>query len=55
MSQVSYNYLTAKDVYEVENYFKRQMQDNVKSIEVREKRLLPYRAYELLNGNQHIY
>ncbi len=47
--QVSYNYLTAKDVYEVENYFKREMQDNVKSIEVREKRLLPYRAYELLN------
>ncbi|MDE6284485.1 MAG: hypothetical protein K2M17_01945, partial [Bacilli bacterium] len=47
--RVSYNYLTAEDVSEVERYFKQQMADNVKTIEAKEKKLLNFRAYEILN------
>lgn len=46
--RVSYNYLTAKDITEVEKYFKQVMQENVRQVEVKEKRLLPFRAYEIL-------
>lgn len=46
--RVSYNYLTAKDITEIEKYFKKVMQENVRQVEVKEKRLLPFRAYEIL-------
>ena len=46
---VSYNFLMAKDVLEIDNYFKKQMQENVKVVIPREKHLLNVKAYELLN------
>ena len=46
---VSYNFLMAKDVLEIDNYFKKQMQENVKVVVPREKHLLNVKAYELLN------
>lgn len=49
--RVSYNYLFAKDINEVDNYFKKEMQENVKAIEVKEKNLLNLRAYEILGFN----
>lgn len=49
--KVSYNYLYAKDVNEIDNYFKKQMQENVKVVEAKEKKLLNLRAYEILNYN----
>ena len=39
----------AKDVFEIDNYFKKQMKENVKVITPREKHLLNVKAYELLN------
>lgn len=47
--QVSYNFLTATDVSEVDNYFKQQMRDNVKVVVPKEKHYLNVKAYELLN------
>ena len=47
--QVSYNFLMADDVLEIDNYFKKQMKENVKVVVPREKHLLNVKAYELLN------
>lgn len=47
--QVSYNFLMADDVLEIDNYFKKQMKENVKAVVPREKHLLNVKAYELLN------
>ena len=47
--QVSYNFLMADDVLEIDNYFKKQMKENVKVVVPREKHYLNVKAYELLN------
>lgn len=47
--RVSYNFLTADDVMEIDNYFKQQMRDNVKVVVPKEKHYLNIKAYELLN------
>ena len=47
--QVSYNFLIADDVLEIDNYFKKQMKENVKVVVPREKHYLNVKAYELLN------
>lgn len=47
--QVSYNFLMADDVLEIDNYFKKQMKENVKVVVPREKYYLNVKAYELLN------
>ena len=47
--QVSYNFLMADDVLEIDNYFKKQMKENVKVAVPREKHYLNVKAYELLN------
>ena len=47
--QVSYNFLMADDVLEIDTYFKKQMKENVKVVVPREKHLLNVKAYELLN------
>lgn len=47
--QVSYNFLTATDPLEVDNYFKKMMSENVKEVVPKEKHFLNVKAYELLN------
>ncbi len=47
--QVSYNFLMAEDVLEIDRYFKKEMKENVKEIKPREKNLLNVKAYEILN------
>lgn len=51
--RVSYNFLVSSingnDVMEIDNYFKKQMRDNVKIIKPQEKHYLNVKAYELLN------
>lgn len=47
--RVSYNLLTAEDVLEIDRYFKKQMNDNVKVIIPEEKEYLNVKAYEILN------
>lgn len=47
--RVSYNFLQASDVMEVDKYFKVQMKNNVKVILPKEKHLLNTKAYEILN------
>ena len=47
--RVSYNFLQASDVMEVDKYFKVQMKNNVKVILPKEKHLLNAKAYEILN------
>lgn len=47
--RVSYNFLQASDVMEVDKYFKVQMKNNVKVILPKEKHLLNSKAYEILN------
>ena len=47
--RVSYNFLQASDVMEVDKYFKVQMKNNVKVILPKEKQLLNAKAYEILN------
>lgn len=46
--RLSFNYLTANDVFEVSEYFKKQMKENVKVIEPKEKNLLNIGAYQVL-------
>lgn len=48
---ISYNYLMASNVLEVDEYYKKQMTDNVKMEEVKQKRFLNLRAYEILGHN----
>lgn len=47
--QVSYNFLMTDNVLEIDNYFRKQMKENVKMVVPREKHLLNVKAYELLN------
>lgn len=47
--RVSYNFLTANNVMEIDNYFKKQMRDNAKVVTPKEKHYLNVKAYELLN------
>ena len=47
--RVSYNFLQASDVLEVDRYFKIQMKENIKVILPKEKHYLNVKAYELLN------
>ena len=47
--RVSYNFLQANDVLEVDRYFKIQMKENIKVILPKEKHYLNVKAYELLN------
>ncbi len=47
--QVSYNFLMAEDVLEIDRYFRQQMKENVKQVKTREKHYLNVKAYELLN------
>ena len=47
--RVSYNFLQASDVNEIDKYFKIQMKNNVKVILPKEKHLLNAKAYEILN------
>lgn len=49
--RVSYNYLQASDIYEIDNYFRVQMKENVKVILPKEKHLLCARAYEFVGYN----
>lgn len=44
----SYNYLTALDELEVDNYFKHEMSENTKVILSEEKHFLNFKAYEAL-------
>lgn len=45
----SFNFLMAPDVLEVDEYFKKQMRENVKVVLPQEKHFLNVRAYEILN------
>lgn len=47
--RVSYNFLQASDVLEVDKYFRFMMKNNVKVILPKEKHYLNVKAYELLN------
>lgn len=47
--RVSYNFLIAPDVMEVDKYFKTQLKENVKVITPKEKHFLNVKAYEILN------
>ena len=47
--RVSYNFLQASDVNEIDKYFKIQMKNNVKVILPKEKHFLNAKAYEILN------
>lgn len=47
--RVSYNFLQASDVLEVDRYFKIQMKENIKVILPKEKHYLNVKAYELLS------
>lgn len=47
--RVSYNFLESSDVMFIDNYFKKEMKDNVKVILPKEKHYLNVKAYELLN------
>ena len=47
--RVSYNFLNAEDVLEIDKYFKNEMRNNVKVVMPKEKHYLNVRAYELLN------
>ena len=47
--RVSYNFLMADDVLEIDKYFRTQMRDNVKVVVPKEKHYLNIKAYELLN------
>ena len=47
--RLSYNYLMSDKVNTIDNYFKKEMKDNVKVIKPKEKKLLNMRAYEILN------
>ena len=47
--RVSYNFLNASDVLEIDKYFKNEMRSNVKIIQPKEKHYLNVKAYELLN------
>ena len=49
--RVSYNYLHAKDVLEIDRYFRREVEENVKIILPKEKHLLNALAYEMINYN----
>lgn len=49
--RLSYNYLMAENTLEVDEYFKKQMKDNVKVVLPVEKHFLNVRAYEILNYN----
>ena len=51
--QVSYNFLMAEDVLEIDKYFKQQMKENVKQVKTREKHYLNVKAYELLNYSKN--
>ncbi len=45
---VSYNYLTAKDVNEIDEYFQKKMKENKKVSPIQEKSLLNLKAYEII-------
>ena len=47
--RVSYNFLNATDVLEIDKYFKSEMRSNVKVVMPKEKHYLNVKAYELLN------
>lgn len=47
--RVSYNFLNATDVLEIDRYFKSEMRSNVKVVMPKEKHYLNVKAYELLN------
>ena len=47
--RVSYNFLNATDVLEIDKYFKSEMSSNVKVVMPKEKHYLNVKAYELLN------
>lgn len=47
--RISYNFLTANNMLEVEEYFKKEMKENVKVVESKEKNILNIKAYEILN------
>lgn len=47
--RVSYNFLNAEDVLEIDKYFKNEMRNNVKVVMPKEKHYLNVKAYELLN------
>lgn len=49
--RVSYNYLMSNDEWEIDNYFKSEMKNNVKVVLPKEKHLLNPKAYEILNYN----
>lgn len=47
--RVSFNFLMANDVLEIDNYYKNEMKNNVKMVIPEEKHYLNVKAYELLN------
>lgn len=47
--RVSYNFLNATDVLDIDRYFKSEMRSNVKVVMPKEKHYLNVKAYELLN------
>ena len=49
--RVSYNYLMSNNEWEIDNYFKTEMKNNVKVVLPKEKHLLNPKAYEILNYN----
>lgn len=49
--RVSYNYLMSNNEWEIDNYFKTEMRNNVKVVLPKEKHLLNPKAYEILNYN----
>lgn len=49
--RLSYNYLTAKDVNEIDVYYQKQMKENVRVAISKPKNLLNNKAYELMGLN----
>ena len=47
--RLSYNYLMSDNPSTIDDYFKREMKDNIKVLKPTEKKLLNMRAYEILN------
>lgn len=47
--RLSYNYLTSQNISEVDEYFRRELKENVKIIKAQDKEILNVKAYEILN------
>ncbi len=47
--RISFNFANSENVLAIDEYFKKQMKENIKIIEPKEKNILNLKAYEILN------